>query len=101
MRGGVLVDIDDGDPREATEIAVTRQKTTYSVFLADGRSFSGLLLEQTDVQLVLQDAEGMVHELPLAEIELVRAGLSAMPDGLADGLTREEMRDLIEYLAHL
>jgi hypothetical protein len=50
---------------------------------------------------VLQDADGVVHELPRAQIELLREGLSAMPDGLADALSRQDMRDLIEYLARL
>jgi len=30
-----------------------------------------------------------------------RPGISAMPEGLAAGLTREEMRDLVEYVAGL
>lgn len=72
-----------------------------SVFLTDGRSVSGRVVEETDEQLVLQDADGALHELPRAEIELLREGLSAMPDGLADALTRQDMRDLIEYLAGL
>jgi quinoprotein glucose dehydrogenase len=72
-----------------------------TVFLADGRSLSGRVLEESDAQVVLQDADGVVHELPRAQIELLREGLSAMPDGLADALSRQDMRDLIEYLARL
>jgi quinoprotein glucose dehydrogenase len=72
-----------------------------TVFLVDGDSLSGRVLETTDTLVVLQDADGIVHELPHGRIELLREGLSAMPEGLADALTREEMRDLIEYLARL
>jgi hypothetical protein len=37
----------------------------------------------------------------LADIEERRPSLSAMPDNLAEHLSREEMRDLLEYMATL
>jgi len=51
--------------------------------------------------LKVADHEGRLRLVPRADIELRKRSLSAMPEGLAAGLTREEMRDLLEYLASL
>ena len=42
-----------------------------------------------------------VVEIAVEDIEARRADLSAMPEGHERFLTREEMRDLIEYVADL
>jgi quinoprotein glucose dehydrogenase len=51
--------------------------------------------------LKVSDHEGRLRLVPRADIELRKLSLSAMPEGLAAGVTREEMRDLLEYLAGL
>ncbi len=74
---------------------------TENVFLRGGGVISGRVVRDDAGLLSLVDAEGIVHDLDPAEVELRRAGLSAMPEELAAQISREEMRDLIEYLAGL
>jgi quinoprotein glucose dehydrogenase len=73
----------------------------HHLVLRDATTLSGRILAEDAEGVRLQDAEGREHALPVAEIARRRTGLSAMPEGLAAGLTRTEMRDLIAYLASL
>lgn len=72
-----------------------------NLFLVSGDVLSGRVIDEDDVYVVLQDSDGERHTIPHEEIDERRTGLSAMPEGLADGLTRTEMRDLIAYLKTL
>jgi quinoprotein glucose dehydrogenase len=72
-----------------------------NLFLHDGRVLSGRVLEETEEHIRLQDSAGKLHTVVRGEIETRRTGLSAMPEGLAASITREEMRDLVQYLAEL
>jgi cytochrome c1 len=46
-------------------------------------------------------ATGAVKEFPRKEITRVENTGSLMPEGLTNGLSREELRDLVAYLASL
>lgn len=72
-----------------------------NVFLADGSVLTGRLIDETGQELVLLDSEGLLHTLDLRGVNERRDGLSAMPEELAAGLDRNQLRDLIEYLATL
>ncbi|MHC4844578.1 MAG: PVC-type heme-binding CxxCH protein [Planctomycetota bacterium] len=72
-----------------------------NLFLHDGNVISGRVLEENEEHIRIQDSNGEVHLVTHDLIETRRAGLSAMPEGLASSITREEMRDLIQYLAEL
>jgi putative heme-binding domain-containing protein len=68
------------------------------VTLKDGRGFNGVLMAQNERSLTLKLMNGPVA-LDKAEIEETRLSeLSLMPDGLLDGLSEEQVRDLIGYL---
>jgi putative heme-binding domain-containing protein len=71
------------------------------IFLRDGSALSGRVTSERDGQLCVQQHDGGRRWVPVADVELRRAGISAMPEGLGAGLTREQMRDLLEYLASL
>ncbi len=72
------------------------------VFPADGTPpVEGLVIEDTPQKLVLRKADGAQIEFARAEVEGTKPGQSAMPANLVDHLSREEMRDLIEYLTTL
>ena len=71
------------------------------VFLDDGTVHIGRVVEEGDALLVLQDADGELTELELARVEERLPALSAMPEELGAALSREEMRDLLEYLSRL
>jgi putative heme-binding domain-containing protein len=69
------------------------------VTTTDGRVLTGMIVERTAARLVLQTAtERMV--LSAGDVDSVRASpLSMMPEGQLDSLTREQVRDLVGYLA--
>jgi hypothetical protein len=62
---------------------------------------AGRVLAEGDGAAAVIDANGAVRDVALADVEERRPGLSAMPENLTDSLTREELRDLLEYLAAL
>jgi len=71
------------------------------VFLKDETRFEGRALSEDAKTLVLIDAQAKTHEIDVAEIEERREGQSAMPTDLTKHISREEMRDLIEFLSRL
>lgn len=69
--------------------------------LDDGRVLNGVKVRQTDKDLILRDAEDREVTVPLKSIESQAPGLSLMPAGLADNLTRDELIDLVRFLSEL
>ncbi|MEM7310114.1 MAG: PVC-type heme-binding CxxCH protein [Planctomycetota bacterium] len=80
-------------------IAAGYETTTF--FMNDGEVIEGRVVEEGADALVLVDSDGAVWDIDLAEVDERRPGLSAMPSGLGDSLTRAEMRDVLEYLSSL
>ncbi|MCR9293725.1 MAG: PQQ-dependent sugar dehydrogenase [bacterium] len=75
---------------------------TSSVLTSDGRVLAGILKEQADGKLLLQDAEAKTYEFHPDEIEQVsQQPVSLMPSGLAETLSTQEFADLIAYLETL
>lgn len=76
-----------------------------SLVTADGRSISGLLVEENDERLVLRDAAqpDKLVTVPVSEIEDRRAGeQSIMPGGQINQLAnRGQFLDLVRYLIEL
>ena len=71
----------------------------HTVETRDGRSLSGFLVEQNPQSIVLRGLDNQNVVLARSEIaELVPAGLSLMPEGLIDGWTPQQVRDLFAYL---
>ncbi len=65
----------------------------------NGRVITGLIVERTPSRIVLQTATDRIT-LPVEEIEELRPSTqSIMPTGQIDKLSKEEIRDLIGYLA--
>ena len=60
---------------------------------------TGIVKEETDKQLALMDPDGKITRIAIEDIEERKEGKSSMPEGLAEQLTRDELRDLVEYLA--
>jgi quinoprotein glucose dehydrogenase len=81
--------------------AIAKGYQATLLVLADERVVEGRVLSADDAAVRVLDAEGQTIEIPRSEVVDTRAGLSAMPQGLAQHLSRTEMRDLIEYLAGL
>ncbi|MEZ6065061.1 MAG: HEAT repeat domain-containing protein [Planctomycetaceae bacterium] len=67
----------------------------------DGRQWAGIKLRQTDDAVILRNAEGVEISVPLASIETEVQGISLMPAGLTEKLTRQELIDLTAFLSAL
>ena len=77
---------------------VGKDYQTVSVLTEDGRVVTGLLRQETDVAVVLEDAEKRVT-IPRGEIEQMRPNdQSLMPEGLLQGLRDTEIAGLVAYL---
>jgi putative heme-binding domain-containing protein len=74
---------------------------TVVVQTADGQVLTGIQVTRSDAELVLRDATGKEMKIPTADIDAESAGTSLMPAGLIDGLSREELADLVRYLSSL
>ncbi len=72
------------------------------VATSDGRVLTGIVKGDDERGLVLQDAEDQSVTIPKDQVEERRASdVSLMPNGLAEGLSKEDFADLIAYLATL
>jgi putative heme-binding domain-containing protein len=70
-----------------------------SVTTNDGRSLSGFLVERDAQILVLRGLEGEDITVRQADVRLLTPmGRSLMPEGLLDGMTDQQLRDLFAYL---
>jgi putative membrane-bound dehydrogenase-like protein len=79
---------------------VNRDWCLSIVELADGRTLSGVVTARDDKAIVLQGLDER-RTIPVDEIESITlTDRSPMPDGLLDGLTEPQIRDLIAYLRH-
>jgi putative heme-binding domain-containing protein len=71
------------------------------VVTADGQVTSGIPVSRSDTELVLRNALDKEVRLQLADIDEEAPGTSLMPAGLVDGLSKEEIADLVRYLSSL
>ncbi|MEX1041569.1 MAG: PVC-type heme-binding CxxCH protein [Pirellulaceae bacterium] len=73
---------------------------TYLVGTVDGRVLSGLLAAESRTALEFFDAEGKRQTILRDDIEQLRATpKSLMPEGFEKQVTRQEMVDLLQFLA--
>lgn len=72
---------------------------SYSVETKDGRTFDGLIAEESAASLTLKRAEGVTETVLRRDLaQLSGSGLSLMPDGLESAVSVEQMADLIAFL---
>ncbi len=69
-----------------------------TVVMADGRSIQGVIARSNDRTITLQTKDQDLT-LDRQEIDEVQTtGVSLMPEGILDALTKDEVRDLVAYL---
>jgi len=69
---------------------------------SDGRVLSGLLLKQSDDEVVLKTADNKEVRLPKEDVEeMIISTKSIMPDQLLRDLTAQQAADLLAYLSSL
>jgi putative heme-binding domain-containing protein len=95
-------------PRDLLEAVVFPSATFargYEPFLVrtkDGAVVDGLIARETPDAIYLFTSERVERRIARASVEEIRQSrLSVMPQGLDGQLTRDELRDLIAYLASL
>ena len=69
------------------------------VTLKGGKSYGGVLKSESDTQIVIHSPEDGVLTLKKADIQARDHSLSAMPEGVTNILSREDLRNLVEFLA--
>jgi quinoprotein glucose dehydrogenase len=69
------------------------------VFLKEGAPLEGIVFEENDQSLRLRDKDDKVHVVARADVETTKTGLSPMPADLTKNLSREDLRDLVEFLS--
>jgi putative heme-binding domain-containing protein len=73
--------------------------TGQVIATADGRTLTGVIIEQDQNVVVLRDSEGKQLTLPRATIEEMKpASQSVMPEGLLKSLGDQQVRDLFAFL---
>jgi len=73
-----------------------------NVFLNDGDVLSGLVAGEKEGVLLLADGNGAVQEIRVSDVKEKRVSqLSAMPTGLAEKLSKQELADLVAWLETL
>jgi putative heme-binding domain-containing protein len=78
---------------------ISDQYATQAISTNDGRTITGMVSPVGDGSLIVLQANGEKLTLTKDEIETAqRAKHSAMPDGLLNTLTLEEVADLFAYL---
>ena len=72
---------------------------TMLVVTTDGRTASGLLIDQDEQVVVLRESDGQAVTIARSQVdELVPQQKSLMPERLLNNLTDQQVRDLFSYL---
>jgi putative heme-binding domain-containing protein len=94
------------DPRQILESLLAPAKSVaadYALWTAEmksGETTRGFLLSRDDTRIVLRTGPGLEQSLATAEVaQLKPEPLSAMPEGLVDALSPQELADLVAWLA--
>ena len=69
--------------------------------LKNGVSYAGVVKSETDAEITLLSPEDGDVKVKKSDIATREKGLSGMPEGLAQLLTRQELRDVVEFLGTL
>jgi len=81
--------------------AVVEKYLEYVAVTSDGRSLSGMLIEETSTSLTLVDVAGKSHAILRKDLEeLVCLARSHMPEKLEKKLNVAQMADLFAFIRH-
>jgi putative heme-binding domain-containing protein len=82
--------------------SIRDQYVAWTIETKDGKLVNGVIVENKADRLVLKDVKGNTTSIRKQDIEQrLRSEVSVMPELLAGELTRQELADLLEYLAEL
>jgi quinoprotein glucose dehydrogenase len=69
------------------------------ISMKNGASWAGVVKSENDTQLVINSPEDGLLTLKKADIQKRDRGLSAMPEGMTEMLSKQDLRNLVEFLA--
>ncbi|MEO7297882.1 MAG: HEAT repeat domain-containing protein [Verrucomicrobiota bacterium] len=72
---------------------------TVLVSMKNGTSYAGVFKSETDTELVLNSPEDGLTTIAKENIKTRNRGMSGMPEGLAQILSKRDLRNLVEFLA--
>jgi putative membrane-bound dehydrogenase-like protein len=79
--------------------AIDNNYFRYVVLTQDGRTFDGLIAEETTDAIVLRGQNDQRQVIPRASIDQIKAtGVSLMPEGLESQIDPQAMADLIAFI---
>jgi len=82
--------------------AISHNYENYVVVLENGQTSAGLLVNKSDNEVQLRDAEGNLRTFDLSRAESVEPqSVSLMPANLHQSMTTQQLVDLVEYLSSL
>jgi putative heme-binding domain-containing protein len=86
------------DPNRAVE----DKFVNYTVATVGGASVVGIVADESANTVTIQQADGTARSLPRNEIvTMTSTGVSLMPEGFENILTKQQLADLVSYLATL
>ena len=80
---------------------ITPGYETVVIRLKDHSGYSGIIKQETETELTIDCPPDGTNTVKKADIAVRRKGISPMPDGLGQMLSRRELRDLVEFVAGL
>src|SRR5437870_7150531 len=79
--------------------AIEPRFVNYQIETKDGRALSGVVKAETAASLTLVQGGGLEEKILRSDIAEIKASnLSLMPEGLEQGMTPQDLADLITYL---
>lgn len=80
-------------------LEIAPEYVLYSVELTDDELLSGIVMNRAKDAITLRDPTGTDHPIPNSKIKSTRPQqLSAMPEGLLNGLSAQDVADLLEAI---
>ena len=74
---------------------------SVAVRLKDGKTYAGILKKEDDKTLRIVDPGKSDVRVDKADIKSRRGGMSSMPENIKDTLSKQDVRNLVEFLASL
>ncbi|WP_044173438.1 PVC-type heme-binding CxxCH protein [Flectobacillus major] len=107
--GPKLSEIGNKFPKEGQYLAILHPDAGISfgyegweLKMKDGTVLNGIISSKTETDIILKMPGGIVQNLKTSAVKSMKMQTnSMMPTGLADGMTQQELVDLVEYLMTL
>ena len=78
--------------------AIAKGFETAVVAMINGKVMVGIVRKETDKEIILMDAKGTISRIAKEDIDDRASGKSAMPEEIVKQLSKDDLRDLVEYL---